>query len=81
MSTSHSCESTAGRRSTALIHRCRPSAPRTRPTTPTVAGALSPTNRAGQLATTWPTPRGSADRLTGDLTSKLLQIIVAEVHV
>jgi hypothetical protein len=28
---SHGCDPLAGRRSTALIHRCRPSAPRTRP--------------------------------------------------
>jgi hypothetical protein len=41
----------AGRRSAALIHRWRPSAPRTRPPTPSVAGALSPTNRVGRLAT------------------------------
>ena len=33
---SQSCDPLAGRRSTALIHRCRPSTPRTRPTIPAV---------------------------------------------
>ena len=43
--TSHGCKSLPGRRSTALTHRCRPSAPRTDPTIPAVP---SPTNQAGQ---------------------------------
>jgi hypothetical protein len=33
----------------------------------TIAAVPSPTNRAGQLSTTWPTPPGSAGRLPGDL--------------
>ena len=60
------CRSLARRRSLALIHRCLPSAPRTRPHHPGAAAALSPTSPAGLQASTWPSPPGSADRLRGD---------------
>ena len=65
--TSYRCERLAGRRSTALIHRCRPSTPRTRPNHSRVDGAPSPTNQAAQPWTTWPSPPGPADQLHGGL--------------
>ena len=48
---------------------------------PTTADGLSPTNRAGLLATMRPSGPGSVDRFLTISFSTQLQVVVAEVHI
>jgi hypothetical protein len=41
----------------------------------------SPTNRAAQLSATWPSPRGSADRLLADLIGAVQHLGITEIHI
>ena len=54
-----------GTKINSLIHRCRPSALRTRPHHS--CRSFTPPIELGQLWTRWPSPPGSEDRLLGDL--------------